>query len=110
MKRVINHLFFSLLVLFFAPATGIAQEHENAGHHEGHEKKEKGTGDMILEHVTDAHCLHFFETETFHATIPLPCIVYGPNGIDFFMSSNLYNEHGHPVAYKAGSGATYVLD
>ncbi len=106
MNRVVNCLFFSLLIAVFLPSSSFAQEHEN----EAHDKKEKGTGDMILEHVSDAHCLHFFETEHFHATIPLPCIVSGPNGIDFFMSSNLYNEHGEPQEYLASSGTTYFLD
>ncbi|HYG50681.1 MAG TPA: F0F1 ATP synthase subunit A [Flavobacteriales bacterium] len=109
MNRVFNRLFFSLIFLLLTPLAVLSQEHENEDHHEGH-AKEKGTGEMILEHVTDAHCLHFFETETFHATVPLPCIVYGPNGIDFFMSSNLYGHHGEPVPYTAGSGTTYVLD
>lgn len=106
MNRVLNRLFFSLLVLLFLPLAGFSNEHEKGGH----VKKEKNTGDMILEHVSDAHCLHFFETEHFHATIPLPCIVSGPNGIDFFMSSNLYDEHGQPKEYLAGSGAVYFLE
>ncbi len=110
MNRVFNRLFFSLLVALFVPISGFANAEEKEGPHKEHGAKEKGTGEMILEHVTDAHCLHFFETETFHATIPLPCIVSGPNGIDFFMSSNLYNEHGHPIPYKAGSGAVYLLE
>jgi F-type H+-transporting ATPase subunit a len=101
MNTVFNRLLFSLLVLIFLPLSGFSNE-------EG--KEEKGTGEMILEHVTDSHCLHFFETESFHATIPLPCIVFGPNGLDVFMSSNLYNEHGHPIPYTASSGAVYVLD
>lgn len=105
MKRVFNRLFFSLLVLLILPLKGFSNEAEKEGEH----KKEKNTGDMILEHVSDAHCLHFFETDHFHATVPLPCIVSGPNGIDFFMSSNLYNEHGEPQEYTAGSGAKYIL-
>jgi len=111
MRITIKHLFFSFLVLFFLPFAGIAGHPEKAAHEEhAVEHKEKGTGDMILEHVSDAHSIHFFNTETFHATVYLPCIVFGPNGVEFFMSSNLYGHHGEPVPYTTANGTTYVLD
>jgi F-type H+-transporting ATPase subunit a len=100
-----KQLFFSFVVLVSLPFTSFSNEA-----HEGEKKEGFNAGEMIIEHVSDAHCIHFFNTETFHATLPLPCIVYGPKGVDFFMSGNLYDEHGHPKPYTAGSGATYILE
>lgn len=105
MNKIIKYLFLSVLALFFVPATAFSNpEAESAEGEEGF-----NAGEMIIEHVSDAHSIHFFNTESFHATLPLPCIVYGPKGLDIFMSGNLFNEHGHPVAYTAGSGTTYMV-
>lgn len=78
----------------------------NGFSHEGnHEEVEKETapefnaGDMILHHISDAHEIHFFSTESMHATIPLPIILKTKDGWDFFSASNFYhnkvNDHGH---------------
>lgn len=49
---------------------------------------------IILDHIKDAHDFHFFSIGDFHATIPLPVIVYGEGkGLSVFSSSKF--EHGH---------------
>lgn len=102
MNKIIKYLFLSVLALSLTSTPGCAQdEHEatpeerveQGEHHDeavtGHESF--NAGKMIIEHVADAHSIHFFNTTSFHATVPLPCIVYGPNGLDIFMSGNLFN-------------------
>ena len=43
---------------------------------------------IIMEHVKDAHEFHFFTLGNFHATIPLPVILYSPGkGVTVFSSS-----------------------
>lgn len=49
---------------------------------------------LIFDHIGDAHEFHFFDVGDFHATIPLPVILYSPEkGISMFSSSRF--EHGH---------------
>ncbi len=49
---------------------------------------------LIFDHIGDAHEFHFFDVGDFHATIPLPVILYSPErGISTFSSSKF--EHGH---------------
>ena len=52
----------------------------------------------IMDHIQDGHEFHFFTAGDFHATIPLPVILYSPQrGLDVFMSSKFH--HGED-AYK----------
>src|SRR5690606_24479366 len=52
----------------------------------------------IMDHIQDGHEFHFFTAGDFHATIPLPVILYSPQrGMDVFMSSKFH--HGED-AYK----------
>ncbi|MBM3440974.1 MAG: F0F1 ATP synthase subunit A, partial [Bacteroidetes bacterium] len=54
---------------------------------------------VIMEHIQDAHEFHFFtlkknEGTEFHASVPLPIILYSPQrGLDVFLSSKFH--HGH---------------
>jgi F-type H+-transporting ATPase subunit a len=84
---------FSLfLVLFSNSAT--AGEGEGAG-------AKFDPGKEMLDHIADAHEFHFFtihkkDGHDFHATLPLPVILYSPQrGLDFFMSSKFH--HGEEV-------------
>ncbi len=103
---------FSLLFLgFSAPVS--AQHNPEGGDHPGPNVTETGSdvhpeagteakfdpGKEMLDHIADAHEFHFFTIEhkggeDFHATIPLPILLYSPQrGVSFFMSSKF--EHGH---------------
>src|ERR1700748_2741476 len=54
-------------------------------------------GEMIMHHIGDSHAWHFATINDFHATIPLPVIIYNPEkGIEVFSSSNFVDETGHP--------------
>ncbi len=103
---------FSLgMVLFSAPA--FAQDHgeeTGTGPHEATEEK-LDPAKIIMDHIKDAHEFHFFTVGDFHATIPLPVILYAPNkGVSVFSSSRF--EHGHALyeGYKMEEGNIVAED
>ena len=55
---------------------------------------------VIFGHIRDNHEWHLFSTESFHATAPLPVILYSPsNGFTFCMSS-AFGHEGHREPYN----------
>lgn len=68
---------------------------------DGHKTEaEKGfnAGEMIMEHIKDAHEIHFItlhegSQEEKHITLPLPVIIYSEKGLDIFSSSVFHHEH-----------------
>lgn len=60
---------------------------------------QKAEGEMniskeIFSHINDSHDWHIFSMGEFHASIPLPVLIYSPSkGFSAFMSSRF--EHGH---------------
>ncbi len=54
-------------------------------------------GDMIIHHITDDYVWHFFDGH--YGTLYLPVILYTDNGLEFFSSSNFYNEAHERIAY-----------
>lgn len=93
-------VFSVLFVLFAMPAA--------AGEGEGGEHGEAkfDPGKEMLDHIADAHEFHFFtikknDGSEFHATLPLPVILYSPQrGFDFFMSSKFHHGHEEYKGYK----------
>lgn len=75
---------------------------DTAKHAEAAAEEEKfDAGKLILHHIADEHDWHLFTVGHFHATIPLPCIVYTESkGLEVFMSSNFVNEHHEEVPYN----------
>lgn len=70
----------------------------NDAHH-GENNHEEGTKydakSVIMHHIGDAHEWEFFATENFHATLPLPVILYSKeNGLDIFLSSAFEHKEG----------------
>ena len=87
---------FSLGIFLFSTIS-FAQDH-NAEEGTGHEVKEKklDPAKIIMDHIKDAHEFHFFSVGDFHATIPLPVILYSPTkGFSTFSSSKF--DHGHTI-------------
>jgi F-type H+-transporting ATPase subunit a len=73
-----------------------AESHEDSHGHE--EKKAFDAGEMIIDHVVDAHDWHILTTPNGkHISVPLPIILYYDGQIDVFMSSKFH--HGHDT-YK----------
>lgn len=93
-------VFSVLFVLFALPAA--AGEGEGGGH--GEVKFDPGK--EMLDHIADAHEFHFFTVKKsdgseFHATLPLPVILYSPQrGFAFFMSSKFHHGHEEYKGYK----------
>lgn len=75
------------------------------------EKDEFKAGEMILHHVMDAHEIHFFTLnegtpDVFHASIPLPIIVWSKEkGLDIFLSNKFHSEHVKDAEAAADNGA-----
>jgi len=86
---------FSLFCLFFSAPVFAGEG--------GGEGGKFDPGAAMLDHIADAHEFHFFsihksDGSEFHATLPLPVILYSPQrGLDIFMSSKFH--HG-TEAYK----------
>ena len=78
-----------LLVLLFSFPKSAFSEKEQVP---GQEKKAFNAGDMIIEHVIDAHDWHIAEVNNHEISIPLPVILYDDGKIVTFMSSRF--EHG----------------
>jgi F-type H+-transporting ATPase subunit a len=103
---------FSLPIVFFsAPVFG--QDHGNetpSAHHEAAEEK-LDPAKIIMDHIKDAHEFHFFTAGDFHATIPLPVILYSPQkGFSVFSSARF--EHGHAAydGYRLEDGNIIAED
>jgi F-type H+-transporting ATPase subunit a len=66
--------------------------------------------DVIIEHISDGHEFHFFTLGEFHATIPLPVILYSPQrGWDFFMSSKFHHGHDAYNGYRLEHGKIHAV-
>lgn len=61
---------------------------------------------VIMEHIQDSHEFHFFtlkkeDGSEFHATVPLPIILYSKErGLSFFSSANFHHGHEAYNGYK----------
>ena len=102
---------FSLGIFLFSNVSS-AQEHgtEPSATHEPKEEK-LDPAKIIMDHIKDGHEFHFFSVGEFHATIPLPVILYSPSkGLSVFSSSKF--EHGHSpyLGYKSEEGVITTED
>jgi F-type H+-transporting ATPase subunit a len=80
---------FSLIMLSFSHS---AFSQEKPADHSSKEENFDPTKE-ILNHIQDAYEFHFFTIGDFHATIPLPVILYSPEkGFSFFSSSRFGHE------------------
>jgi len=86
---------FSLSLTVISIA-GLAQDHptEHGVKSEAAHEEKLDPAKIIMDHIKDAHEFHFFTVGDFHATIPLPVILYNQSkGLSVFSSSRF--EHGH---------------
>ncbi len=90
-KSILRVVFGILFMLSFCPI--IAQD--KAEHNTDPKEEKLDPAKIIMEHIKDAHEFHFFTIEnkenphqSFHASIPLPVILYSPTkGLTIFSSS-----------------------
>lgn len=84
---------FSLIFTVFSVAS-FAQDHKvEPGAEPAHAEAKLDPAKIIMDHIKDAHEFHFFTAGNFHATVPLPVILYSPtNGLSVFSSSRFGHE------------------
>ncbi|CAM3758293.1 F0F1 ATP synthase subunit A [Aquirufa aurantiipilula] len=106
-KSIFKKVYFSniILGLFISLFSFSAWANEpaaaEAAEHAPQQEEKFDAGKMILHHIADEHEWHFFTIGHFHATVPLPCIVYTESaGLQIFSSSNFKNEHHEEVPYQ----------
>ena len=68
-----------------------------AGEHASSAEKPFNAGEMILEHVLDAHEWHIAKIGNTHISVPLPVILYSDGGLHIFSSGRFH--HGE-VSYN----------
>ena len=84
---------------FASPDSSVVENttvaHEPAAHAESHSGHEKfNAGEMIFEHILDAHDWHLWGEGESAVAIPLPVIIYSAErGFSVFRSNNF--QHGH---------------
>jgi F-type H+-transporting ATPase subunit a len=86
-----------LLILFFAmtarPVFASTDDHSEHAQNM-HETEKFEPGNFIMDHIGDSYDWHVFSVGDFHATLPLPVIVYSKQyGFHMFLSSKF--DHGH---------------
>lgn len=110
-KNLVSRAIIALSLLFLTFNSFAMQEIEaektvisiEKGHVE-HEEKFDPTV-TILEHIGDTHGWHLWG----HTAIPLPVILFTPNGLDVFSSANLVDEHHNPAPFTSAKN-TYLLE
>ena len=96
-----NLLIFGSLLLFAvfqAMSLGGQTGHPEIDAHQRHAadpvaKEAFKAGDLIIEHIIDAHEWHILTWGDFHLTIPLPVILWHKGKLHMFMSNRF--QHGH---------------
>lgn len=63
-------------------------------------KKEFNAGEMIVEHIIDAHEWHVMEIGHTPITVPLPIILFSDGKLDIFMSSKFHHGTKPYAGYK----------
>ena len=87
------------LTLFLLFCFSLNSVYANKDEHDSHETKQKefDAGEMIFEHVLDAHDWHIATIGDLHITVPLPIILLDKGKLVVFSSAKFH--HGHET-YK----------
>jgi len=108
--RRMKHLLvltFSAFLLSFSTNLQAQEEHAKA-----QAKEEFNAGEVILHHIMDAHEFHFFTAGHFHATLPLPIIVYSKEKGWSVFSSAKFGHEGEEIynGYKLEGNKIVAVD
>ena len=102
---MVTKRFKSLVVLAFSlflimgSTLSFAQETAHEGTAE-HKEEKLDPAKIIMDHIKDDHEFHFFSVGNFHATLPLPVILYtSTKGLSVFSSSQFGHE-GQRIIYN----------
>lgn len=101
MKNIHRFLLIFFLAVSVTSVYASGDEHAEHASQDTHQKEKFEPGNFIMDHIADSYDWHVFSYGDFHATLPLPVIVFSDHsGFHMFMSSNFH--HGHS-AYKGFS-------
>ncbi|MFZ1530300.1 MAG: F0F1 ATP synthase subunit A [Ferruginibacter sp.] len=103
---------FSVFFIGFSAPVLAQHEGENpaSGPHEASSEK-LDPAKIILDHIQDAHEWHFFSIGDFHATLPLPVILYSPTkGFSMFSSGKFHHGHEEYNGYRVEKGEIVATD
>lgn len=127
--RAFRPLFLLFSFTFLASGSLLASEgseeqpvseveiHEAEGAHDAHsddahgEKEAFNAGEMIMNHVMDAHDIHLMDIGGHAVSIPLPVILYSADdGLSVFPSSKFEHGHAEYNGYILKDGDIYRRD
>ena len=90
---------FLMVFMIIRPQSATASDDSHGEH-----KEPLNAGKLIVDHIMDAHSIHFFG----HVSMPLPVILYTDKGIDIFMAGKLMDDHHVSTPYTSPkTGYTY---
>ncbi|WP_461630740.1 F0F1 ATP synthase subunit A [Labilibaculum euxinus] len=108
MKNIHRFLLIFFLALNVIPVFASGDEHAEPASQETHEKEKFEPGNFIMDHIADSYDWHVFSVGDFHATMPLPVIVYSQHsGFHMFMSSNFHHGHSAYEGFSIASEGEY---
>jgi len=116
MMRIIeciqSYLTRCILLIFFIFGLSISEVFATADPESNKEESEElNVGELIFEHVLDAHDWHILTWKGHHVSIPLPVILYSPGkGLEVFMSSQFHHGHAGYNGYKLEDGNIVAED
>ncbi len=88
LRRCMKYLLVAAFSIFLLFST-----HPSFAQNSSENKPKLNAGDILMEHVLDAHEFHFITIGNKQIALPLPVILYSPQrGLSFFMSSKF--NHG----------------
>jgi F-type H+-transporting ATPase subunit a len=94
-----------------SPANPADTHHEVAAEAQQHATGRFNAGEMIMEHILDAHEWHVLTYNGHHVSIPLPVILYAPGkGLDMFLSSRFGHGHASWNGYRLEHGKIVAED
>ncbi|MCD4789801.1 MAG: F0F1 ATP synthase subunit A [Bacteroidales bacterium] len=93
----IQRIAIFLTVIFISIQISFASEEAD---HTNNQKEGFNAGEMIVEHVIDAHEWHIMTIGHTHVSVPLPIILYYHGKLDIFMSSKFHHGHKSYKGYK----------
>lgn len=89
-KRTTYVFCFIIFILAFSSKFSFASETTKSESKDGKEEK-FNAGEMIIEHIIDAHEWHIAKVGTTSITVPLPIILFDDGKLVFFMSSKFHH-------------------
>ncbi|TDI66707.1 MAG: ATP synthase F0 subunit A [Bacteroidetes bacterium] len=111
-ESIQSHFIRRILLIIFTFGLTISGVFAMADPENTHEETEElNVGELIFEHVLDAHDWHILTWKGHHVSIPLPVILYSPGkGLEVFMSSQFHHGHSGYNGYKLEDGNIVAED